>query len=269
MSIELKVLNGELPSSEVNSQEKAEGSRPPFAVIPADVREAIDPDWDVQILLEVDPNHDGKVFVIKMTSKWGATNPVFFLPSDLYDKKSQQKLIKELVNRGRFHPDEIQALINYVDYLKVAGPGMITPDDGSYKQHIKEISGSVEGNLSDECYNSVLEHVTENVTVFPTRTTNGYKKDCCHGVLLDDDNSLKKYGGLTVAIVSKHMRDIVGIHNTKKLNAILCELARKGVFHPGSHENRKSVTLAEREVDHAYVFSIDPSLLPEGVLKNV
>lgn len=257
------VLNGKLPSKEPDTQFNVEGGRLPYAVIPKEIMEVIDPDWAVQILLEEHPDHEGKVFIIKMTSKWGSTKPIFFLPSDLYDKKSLNKIIKELVNRGRFVPEEVQALVEYVDCLKVAGPGMIATDDGSYMQYIMETSDSVEGDIVDKVYNTIIEHVLDNISVFPTRKSNGYKKDDCHGAFLDDDASMKKYGGLSVAIIETHMQEIVGIFNTKKLNAVLKELANRGVFHPGASESRRKVTLAERNVTNVYVFSIDPTILPE------
>ncbi|GIO35722.1 hypothetical protein J41TS12_05830 [Paenibacillus antibioticophila] len=264
-----KVLNGELPSSTPGVQPKVRGGSYPSARIPEDVRKEIDPDWGVQILLEEHPEYDGKVFVIKMTSKWGPTEPIFFLPSDLYDSKGQKKIIKELVNKGRFIPDEIQALVEYVDCLKVTGPGVITIDDGSYKQYILETSDSVEGEIVDKVYKLIVDYVVDNISVFPTRKSNGFRKEDCHGAFLDDTVSMRKYGGLTVAIIETRMQEIVGIRNTKKLNAVLKELANRGVFHPGESESRKKVTLAERIVVNVYIFSIDQSLLPKEVIKGV
>lgn len=259
-----KVLSGKLPPEErtviVDS-----GDDLPKVEIPEDVCKNIEGDWNVEILLEEHPEYEGKVFVIKMQSTGGTTKPVFFLPSDLYDQKSQKKIIRELVNRGRFVPDEIQALIEYVDCLKVAGPTVISTDNGNYKQHIAETSDCVEVNTVEQVYTMIIEHVIDNRSIFPNRSSNGFKKDDCHGAILDDKGSINKYGGYTVALVETYLQGIVGIRNTKKLNAVLNELANRGLFFPGGSETRRQVTLAERKVTNAYVFKIEESLLQEGV----
>ncbi|GMK39038.1 hypothetical protein PCCS19_20920 [Paenibacillus sp. CCS19] len=259
-----KVLSGKLPSEE-GTVIADSGDGIPKVNIPESIRESIENDWDVEILLEEHPEYEGKVFVIKMKSTGGTTKPVFFLPSDLYDQKSQKKIIRELVNRGRFVPDEIQALIEYVDCLKVAGPTVISTDNGHYKQHIAETSDSVDANTVEKVYNMIIEHVIDNRSVFPDRSCNSFKKDDCHGAILDDRAARKKYGGLTVAIVETHLQEIVGVRNTKMLNAVLNELANRGLYHLGASETRRKVTLAERCVMNAHVFKIEESLLLEGV----
>lgn len=267
---EVSLLNGQMPSESITRENGASSSLP-CANIPEDISEAIDPDWITQLLHEYHPDYDGKVFVVKMTSRWGSTKPVFFLPSDLYDKKSLNKLTNELVNRGRFIPDEADALIKYVDYMKVAGPGMITPDDGSYKQHIMQTTDLSDEVDSEECYRQIVEYILDNGSVFPSQENNGFDDKWCHGAYLDSDKSIKKFGENAYAFVPSHLQSLLDIPNRKLFGAVLDELVKQGRLYSGGGKNPRKdivVPLSIMVSKKVYVFTIDPSVLMKGVESN-
>lgn len=243
---QVKVKNGVLPQRDIQ--------------FPNGIKE-VETDWKVELLLEEHPEFTGNVYIAKFTSKWGNTNPIYCLCSDLYCKKKQKELIRELVNRGRFHPDELEAFIQYVDCLKVAE--LITSNDEGYKQHILGTTELTNNDEAENVYRAIVEHAIENESVFPSKTLGGYRAEH-DGVRLDQPKEEAKYGEYAIAFEASKLRDLLEVNNTKRLNAILGDLAKRGLFFPGSSENRKKVTLRTGYATHCYIFKIDESVLSEG-----
>jgi hypothetical protein len=244
VSEQVNVKNGELPPKDFNFPKS---------------KETVEADWKVELLLEQHPEFEGDVYIAKMTSKWGGTKSVYCLCSDFFDKKRQKELTKDLVNRGRFHPDELPAFIEYVDCLKVTG--IFTTNDEGYKQHIMETCELGNSDEADKVYKAIVEHVIENDSAFPDKSSFRDEND---GVRFTDDKEKVKYGEYSIAFEAQKLSELIEIKNTKKLNAILGNLAKKGVFFPGSSENRKKVTLREGNARHSYIFKIDESVLLKG-----
>ncbi|KZO00428.1 hypothetical protein [Pseudobacillus badius] len=244
---QVKVKNGALPPKDIQ--------------FPASIKEVVETDWKVALLLEEHPDFTGKVYIAKFTSKWGNTDTIYCVFSDLFDKKKQRELTKELVNRGRFHPDELQAFIQYLDCLKVTEQ-TISNDEG-YKQHILGTTELTNIDEAEKVYRAIVEHALENESVFPSKDLGGYR-DEHDGVRLDQPKEVAKYGEYAIAFEASKLRDLLEVTNTKKFNAILGDLAKKGVFFPGSSENRKKITLRTGYAPHCYIFKIDESVLTKG-----
>ncbi|UGB29972.1 hypothetical protein [Metabacillus sp. B2-18] len=239
------VKNGVLPPQDIQ--------------FPTDIKKAVESDWKVELLLEEHPDYEGKVSIVKMTSKWGDTSPTYRLFSDFHDKKEQKELTKELVNKGVFYPDELPAFIKYVNCLKRAE--LITSNDRGYKQHILGTSELKNKAEADRVYHTIVEHVIENGSAFPAK---GEYKDENDGVRFTDERDKAKYGEYSIAFEAKKLGELLEIKNKIKMNSILGELAIRGVLFPGSSENRKKVTLRQGNARHSYIFKIDESVLTKG-----
>ncbi|MFG6497274.1 hypothetical protein P8610_18065 [Fictibacillus sp. UD] len=226
---------------------------------PSGIKDAVETDWKVEILLEEHPEFTGNVFIAKFTSKRGRTNPIYCLCSDLYDKKKQKELIRELVNRGRFYPDELEAFIQYVDCLKVAG--LIISNDEGYKQHILGTTELTNFDEANNVYRAIVEHAIENNSAFPDK---GNFREEYDGIRFTDAIDKLKYGEYSIAFEAKKFRELIDMPNTKIVNAILADLANRSLFFPGSFENRKKVTLRAGYAPHCYIFKIDDSVLSQG-----
>lgn len=239
------IKNGVLPSHD--------------AKFPEDIAKVVELDWKVELLLEEHPSSDGEVFIAKMTSKYGQTKPIYCICSDFLDKKKKDILTSNLVNRGRFHPDELPAFIQYVDCLKVSGQ-YIKNDEG-YKEHITETTELKNEDEAEKVYRAIVEHAIENESVFPNK---GEYKNGCDGIRFTAECELERYGNYSIAFEASKFRDLIDIPNTKKVNSILSYLASKRLFFPGSNENRKKVTLETGYAHHCYIFKIDTSVLAKG-----
>lgn len=242
---QVKVKNGVLPPKDIQ--------------FPDGIKEAVESDWKVELLLEEHPEFIGKVYVAKFTSKCGRTGSIYCLCSDLYDKKRQKELIRELVNKGRFRPDELQAFIQYLDFLKIAEK-TISNDDG-YKQHILGTTELTNNDEAIKVYKAIVEHAIENESAFPDKDN---YIDVCDGIRYKEERDKAKYGEFSIAFEAKKFRDLINMQNNIKVNGILGELAKRGLFFPGSSENRKKVTLRTGYVPHCYIFKIDESVLTQG-----
>jgi hypothetical protein len=242
---QVKVKNGALPPKDIQ--------------FPENIKKTVEADWRVELLLEEHPEYTGRIYIAKFTSRRGNTDTIYCVFSDLFDKKKQKELIKELVNRGRFHPDELQAFIQYLDCLKVTDQ-TISNDEG-YKQHILGTTKLTNNDEAEKVYRAIVEHAIENESAFPDKDK--YKNDC-DGLRFIGEREKAKYGEHSIAFEAQKFRDLINIPNNKKVNAILRDLAIKGVFFPGTSENRKKVVLLEGHTSNCYIFKIDESVLAQG-----
>lgn len=224
------------------------------AQMPKGLKELAEEYWDISLLLKEHHGLDGKTYVVKMQSKCGQTDPLFFPAGELENSKQEKRIIEELANRGGFGSDMFEPLKEFVKFKKILGE--TSEDDGSYKRYFLGQAETVGGEESMKMYERVVEHVMDNKTVFPTKTSNNYCEGYSKGQILDDEKSLRKYKCQTVAIVAAHLNDIYRFRNTKVMNALLLKLESKGLVFTNTDETRKQVTLGGK-VQKCYVFKID------------
>lgn len=221
---------------------------------------------------------------IKLTNKISGEG-MAFLRCDIQDTQKTEHIVKVLSIIGEIERSYIRFFLNYLNAVRGI-PGMLT-EVKDLTLVVSELSLKV-GHSIARYYDLFYKDYMENRNLYPTKSSNQYKKNYSRGIILDNDNiefPKNEHGFYPVAIRTGKLREIFPYMDNKEYGEVIRRLAYSGVFHQsvstrvfegksafktkfkmisGSLEKEKKGD--KNYHDSVYIFNIIPSFLEEGNL---
>lgn len=234
-------------------------------------------EWQIEVLYGYSSSMREKTEAIKLTNKISGES-MAFLKSDLQDTQKTNYIVKKLSIIGEVERSNVRFFLNYLNAARGI-PEMITEVE-DLTLVVSESNLKV-GRSMLEYYTYFLDDFTKNFNKYPTKSSNQYKKNISHGVIIDTDNNeypKNEHGYHPVAIRTGVLKRLFPYMDNREYGQIIHRLAHLGVFHKSittrifeGKESFKPKFKMKEEVlekkndknytESVYIFNIIPSLL--------
>lgn len=180
--------------------------------------------WKVEILKGENRQLQEVNYAIRLTSTLDEVS-VTFSKADMEDNAQSKKIVKRLSGFGIIKTSYLKAITESVNEALYTQPDkIITVSDISSVW----TSNILSGVPAERYYRTFYQHFKENPHLFPTRSSNEYKHNISHGVILD--NKRAKRGEFLVAIKSGELKELFSISNDQHYREVLASLVIMGVL---------------------------------------
>ncbi len=174
--------------------------------------------WDIEIIYGYCQKTGVKKFVVKFTDKC-IGNESFTL-----DWKEFRFVKKTMVERSGEIGVEIDggahtSIIDYVNYLKLSSAMERLSSKDTIEDHLLR-SNKVAINNSLVLNEHVLDFLEEHREKLTTLKNNDFDKDVHLGCILDDEESIKEFDSITIAIPLSTLKNITNIEGVNEFSRL-------------------------------------------------
>lgn len=239
-------------------------------------------EWKIKCLFGYSNMRKENTEAIQLTNKISGES-MAFLRCDIQDTQKTEHIVKVLSIIGEIERSYVRFFLNYLNAVRGI-PEMLTELE-DLTLVVSELSLKVEHSIA-RYYDLFYKDYMENRNLYPTKSSNQYKKNYSRGVILDNDTiefPKNEYGFYPVAIRTGKLRELFPYMDNKEYGEIIRRLGYSGVFHQsvstrifegksafktkfkmisGSLEKEKKGD--KNYHDSVYIFNIIPSFLEEG-----
>jgi len=239
-------------------------------------------EWKIKCLFGYSNMRKENTEAIQLTNKISGES-MAFLRCDIQDTQKTEHIVKVLSIIGEIERSYVRFFLNYLNAVRGIQEMMTEVEDLTLV--VSELSLKVEHSIA-RYYHLFYKDYMENRNLYPTKSSNQYKKNYSRGVILDNDTiefPKNEYGFYPVAIRTGKLRELFPYMDNKEYGEIISRLAYSGVFHQsvstrvfegksafktkfkmisGSLEKEKKGD--KNYHDSVYIFNIIPSILEEG-----
>ncbi len=171
--------------------------------------------WNIDVIYGYCKKADVKKFIIMFTDKVvGSENFILEWKEFRFDKKTVVERSGEIGIEidSRSHT----SILDYVNYLKLSDNVKKLDDKTTIDDYILRSNQSAINNAS-VAYEDLLECLEEDRDRFTTLKDGNFNGNEHLGCILDDEKSIERFGGHTVAIPNSSLANILGVNNKNEL----------------------------------------------------